>query len=84
MHFDALTLAAITVELRATIDNGRVQQILMVDGHSVERMRDGGCEPAAALTAADAGNALALSGDLIHTGPTGTNVMDLCIGLKRH
>ncbi len=56
----------------------------LVDGHSVERMRDGGCDPAAALTAADAGNALALSGDLIHTGPTGTNVMDLCIGLKRH
>lgn len=31
---------------------------------------------------ADAGTALAASGDLIHTGPTGTNVGDLVIGLK--
>jgi len=31
---------------------------------------------------ADAGTALAASGDLIHTGPTGTNVGDLAIGLK--
>ena len=35
MHFDALTLAAVTAELRATIENGRVQQVLMVDAHSV-------------------------------------------------
>jgi hydroxypyruvate reductase len=31
---------------------------------------------------ADAGTALAASGDLINTGPTGTNVGDLVIGLK--
>ncbi len=31
---------------------------------------------------ADAGTALAATGDLIHTGPTGTNVGDLVIGLK--
>jgi hydroxypyruvate reductase len=31
---------------------------------------------------ADSGAALAASGDLIHTGPTGTNVGDLVIGLK--
>ncbi|MEZ4714492.1 MAG: NFACT family protein [Caldilineaceae bacterium] len=35
MHFDALTLAAVTAELRATVENGRVQQVLMVDAHSV-------------------------------------------------
>jgi hydroxypyruvate reductase len=29
-----------------------------------------------------AGAILAASGDLIHTGPTGTHVMDLMIGLK--
>jgi glycerate 2-kinase len=34
------------------------------------------------LRRADAGTALAASGDLIHTGPTGTNVGDLVIGLK--
>lgn len=35
MHFDALTLAAVTAELRDTITDGRVQQVLMVDAHSV-------------------------------------------------
>ena len=34
------------------------------------------------LAAADAGTFLADSGDLISTGPTGTNVMDLVIALK--
>lgn len=34
------------------------------------------------LTAADAGTFLAGSGDLISTGPTGTNVMDIVIALK--
>jgi hypothetical protein len=34
------------------------------------------------LDTADSGAALAAAGDLIHTGPTGTNVGDLVIGLK--
>jgi hydroxypyruvate reductase len=34
------------------------------------------------LSAADSGTALAASGDLVNTGPTGTNVGDLVIGLK--
>ena len=34
------------------------------------------------ITGADAGRFLEASGDLIATGPTGTNVMDLVIGLK--
>ena len=34
------------------------------------------------LENADAGSFLAVSGDLLHTGPTGTNVMDLMLGLK--
>jgi hypothetical protein len=34
------------------------------------------------LQRADSGTALAASGDLVHTGPTGTNVGDLVIGLK--
>lgn len=55
----------------------------LVDGDSVARMRQVDCDPVAALAAADAGSALAHSGDLIHTGPTGTNVMDLCIGLRQ-
>ena len=35
MHFDALTLACVTRELQRTICPGRVQQILLVDDHSV-------------------------------------------------
>lgn len=31
MHFDALSLACLTSQLRATIQNARVQQVLMVD-----------------------------------------------------
>lgn len=54
----------------------------LIDGGTVARCRAGGYEPAAALTAADAGSALAASGDLLYTGPTGTNVMDLVIGLR--
>lgn len=54
----------------------------LVDGGTVSRCRAGGVDPAAALAAADAGSALDASGDLVHTGPTGTNVMDLIIGLR--
>jgi len=35
MHFDALTLACITDELHRALAGGRVQQILMVDSHSI-------------------------------------------------
>ena len=55
----------------------------LVDGGTVERGEDEGLDAAQALAAADAGRFLEASGDLITTGPTGTNVMDLVIGLKR-
>ncbi len=38
--------------------------------------------PSLVCKQADAGTFLDASGDLIHTGPTGTNVMDVIIGLK--
>ncbi|WP_197512987.1 glycerate kinase type-2 family protein [Acidihalobacter aeolianus] len=53
----------------------------LVDGGSIERGCAGGLDPDVALERADAGSFLAVSGDLISTGPTGTNVMDLVIGL---
>jgi hydroxypyruvate reductase len=34
------------------------------------------------LLKADSGTFLEASGDLINTGPTGTNVMDLMLGIK--
>ena len=43
---------------------------------------DAGFDPAAGLAAADAGRVLEAAGDVVHTGPTGTNVGDLVIGLK--
>jgi hydroxypyruvate reductase len=54
----------------------------VIDGGTAGRCRQSGHDPLAALAAADAGSALAASGDLLHTGPTGTNVMDVVIGMK--
>ena len=54
----------------------------LVDGGTLERAALAGLDAAAALARADAGTLLAASGDLIQTGPTGTNVMDVILGLK--
>lgn len=54
----------------------------LVDGGSVARGEVEGLSVDAALQAADAGTFLAASGDLINTGPTGTNVMDMVIAIK--
>ena len=54
----------------------------LVDGETCARITLAALDPEAALAAADAGTALAASGDLLHTGPTGTNVGDIVIGLK--
>jgi hydroxypyruvate reductase len=55
----------------------------LVDGGSVGRgSRALGIDPEICLARADSGRFLEASGDLIQTGPTGTNVMDLMIGLK--
>ncbi|OBS10297.1 glycerate kinase type-2 family protein [Acidihalobacter prosperus] len=54
----------------------------LVSGGTLTRGRRQGLDPETALNKADAGSFLEASGDLIHTGPTGTNVMDLVIGLR--
>lgn len=54
----------------------------LVDGETLQRGRDEGLDPDEALRRADAGTFLEASGDLVQTGPTGTNVMDLVLGLK--
>jgi hydroxypyruvate reductase len=53
----------------------------LVDGHTCERVRLAGLDPQECLAAADSARALAAAGDLVHTGPTDTNVGDLVIGL---
>lgn len=54
----------------------------VVDGQTCARGRLAGLEPLVSLLEADSGTFLAASGDLLRTGPTGTNVMDLAIGLR--
>jgi len=53
----------------------------IVDGTSAERMRAAGIDPNGRLADNDAYHALEASGDLIITGPSGTNVGDLWIAL---
>ncbi len=55
----------------------------LVDGGTIARGQLAGLDARQCLAQADAGSFLEESGDLVHTGPTGTNVMDLMIGLKR-
>jgi hydroxypyruvate reductase len=54
----------------------------LVDGETCSRVALGSLDVQKCLETADSGAALAAAGDLIHTGPTGTNVGDLVIGLK--
>ncbi len=51
----------------------------VVDGATVARGRALGLDPLECLRRADAGTFLAASGDLINTGASGTNVMDLLL-----
>lgn len=54
----------------------------VVDTETCFRGRQSGLNPDECLDAADSGTFLDASGDLLRTGPTGTNVMDLVISLK--
>src|SRR3970282_1777289 len=54
----------------------------LVDGGTVARGEAAGLNARRSLERADAGTFLEASGDLIQTGPTGTNVMDIMLGLR--
>jgi hydroxypyruvate reductase len=54
----------------------------IVDGGTAGRATDAGLDPAAALAAADSGPLLEATGDLLYTGPTGTNVGDVVMALR--
>jgi glycerate 2-kinase len=54
----------------------------LVGADTCARVTLAGLDADECLKRADAARALAASGDLVHTGPTGTNVGDLVIGLK--
>ncbi|HKJ75848.1 MAG TPA: DUF4147 domain-containing protein [Gammaproteobacteria bacterium] len=54
----------------------------LVDGGTVERGEREGFAAVERLQGADAGTFLEASGDLVQTGPTGTNVMDVVLAVK--
>jgi hydroxypyruvate reductase len=78
-HDDLLMLAVGTDGSDGNSDDAGA----IVDGGTLRRGRDAGLDADAALAAADAGRYLEVTGDLLHTGPTGTNVGDLVVGLRR-
>lgn len=65
------------------IDGSTQDAGAVVDGETCGRIALLGIDPDEALARADSGTALAAAGALVSTGPTGTNVADLVIGLKR-
>lgn len=53
-----------------------------VDGETVARATARGLDPRRALVATDSHPVLAATGDLVTTGPTGTNVADVVVALR--
>jgi len=64
------------------IDGAASDAGALVDVGTCQRGRDAGCDPIASLARADSGTFLEAAGDLLHTGPTLTNVGDLVLGLR--
>jgi hydroxypyruvate reductase len=77
-HADLLLLAAGT----DGVDGASEDAGAIVDGGTVARAGDCGLDPDAALAAADSGTLLEATGDLVHTGPTGTNVGDVVLACR--
>ncbi|HSO81717.1 glycerate kinase type-2 family protein [Thiocapsa sp.] len=77
-HADAVLLSAGTDGTDGPTDDAGA----LVDGATLERIQDAGLDAADGLHRADSGTLLEASGDLIRTGPTGTNVMDLILGWR--
>lgn len=55
----------------------------IVDGATLARGAEAGLSADQALARADSGTYLEATGDLLYTGPTGTNVGDLLVALRR-
>jgi glycerate 2-kinase len=55
----------------------------IVDAGTVERATIAGCDVDRAAREFDSGTALEAAEDLVHTGPTGTNVGDILIAIKQ-
>lgn len=77
-HADLLLLAAGTDGRDGASDDAGA----IVDGATLERASDAGVDAAAALAAGNSGALLEATGDLLDTGPTGTNVGDIVLALR--
>jgi glycerate 2-kinase len=77
-HADLLLLAAGTDGTDGVTDDAGA----IVDAETCARLALAELDTDSCLRKADSGTALAAAGDIVHTGPTGTNVGDLVIGLK--
>jgi glycerate 2-kinase len=77
-HDDLLLLAAGT----DGSDGNSEDAGALVDGGTVDRGAADGLDPDDCLRRADAGTFLEDSGDLLYTGPTGTNVGDIVLALR--
>ena len=77
-HGDTVILAAGTDGTDGPTDYSGA----IVDASTLERGQAKGLDAGSCLQGADSGNYLAASGDLLQTGPTGTNVMDMVIAYK--
>jgi hydroxypyruvate reductase len=77
-HDDAWLLSAGTDGTDGPTDDAGA----LVDGGTIARGESAGHDAEQALVRADAGTFLEASGDVIQTGPTGTNVMDIMLGLR--
>jgi hydroxypyruvate reductase len=64
------------------IDGASSDAGALVDAGTCQRGRAAGCDPGVSLERADSGTFLEAAGDLLHTGPTLTNVGDLVLGLR--
>ena len=77
-HADLMLLAAGTDGIDGVTEDAGA----LIDGETCARLTLAELDADRCLQQADSARALAASGDLVHTGPTGTNVGDLVIALK--
>lgn len=66
------------------IDGSTEDAGAVIDGRTLDAIRDEGLDALHCLERADSNTALQAAGALVHTGATGTNVMDVVIGWKFH